>query len=210
MSKPTWIIVFAIFMILFGGCGATGDLADMNIDKIVAIQEQGMEEMTKDHNSKIKIDVNGDTTVINEMDSIPDNLKFLLGDSLARDSSNNVDIVQTIMDSAKLSEYRIYWTKKLAPYSFIISILFILAGIFMFFQHRFVVPAVITVLSLSIAFGLFSFILFNADKDSGALVNTAGKFEYILSIFIDMVMLIVFMVLDKSYYTETMFSDDQN
>lgn len=215
MSKPTWVIVYAIFMFLVGGCSLFNDIGDLNIDKLEALQDEII-----DVKVNANVSINGDNiksdtfqTKLDTMseakiDTMNQRLSKILGDTLARDEDGNVDMQATLKKATVISDYRKVWTKRFAMISMVISILFIIGGIFLLRKNKITVPFIITVLSTSMAFGLFQFFIYKADEASGSLIAATGKFEVIFSIVVDVMLLIVFMVLDKSYYTEEKYTED--
>lgn len=215
MSKPTWVIVYAIFMFLVGGCSLFNDIGDLNIDKLEQLQEEML-----DVDVNVNVNVEGDNiesdtfqTKLDTMseakiDTMNQRLSMLFGDTLQRDANGKVDMKATIKKATNISEYRKTWTKRFAMISLVISILFIIGGIFLLTKNKITVPFIITTLASSMAFGLFQYFIFKADEASGSLIATTGKFEVIFSIVVDVILLIVFMVLDKSYFTEEKFTED--
>lgn len=204
MTRPTWATVFAVIMILIGGCGAINDMSDINAEKIVEMQSKMTEKIEQDQ--KVQ---NQDSTSLNaKRDSADTKIIELFGDTVVKDANNQTDITKTIMGIMKMSPYRIQWMKRFGYMGLGIAALFILAAVFMFRKHKLTIPVVITTLSLSIAFGILQLFIYKADQGSSQMITKSANFGFYFSIFVDVVMLIVFMVLDKTFYTNANSTED--
>lgn len=198
MQKPGWATFIGIFMLLIGGCGALDNFGDMNADKILEMQSEMMDEI---ESGKGKAD-----TIT--LDSISAKQLTMFGDSIVKDSMDNVDVNKTLKSMFKISDYRIEWTKKFAYIGLFISLIFALSGIFYLTRKKYTIQLSIAVLALSLAVGIFQFIIFRADSESSKMVSNIGNFEIYWSIFLDIILLVTIMVLDKSYYNEPEMRED--
>jgi hypothetical protein len=213
MSRPTWVIFYSIFIILIGGCGILDKLADTQAEKSLSIFENINLETNTDFDtdevddSKV-VDITKDTLSEAKVDSINERLKSLFGDTLIMGEDNKVDMKATIGKSIKMSEYRIKWTKTFGWIGVCFGLLFVIGGILMLTKNKLTIPFILTILSTSMAVGLFKYFIFKADTGSGQLVNMGGKFDVLWSIALDVILLIVFMVVDKSYFGEEKYKED--
>jgi len=220
MSRPTWVIFYAIFIILIGGCSLMSKVGDTQTGKLLKLQESILENT--DFESEITINNNEDQSEGNDhnnsMDSLDsesiketnERIAALIGDTLVLDENDNVDIKATFINAAKMSDYRITWIQRFGWIGIFTSLMFILGGVLMWRKSEIVIPFILTLLSTSMAVSLFQYFIFKADQDSGNLTNIGGKFEVIWSIALDAILLIVFMVVDKSYFSEEKYTEDFN
>ncbi len=204
MKRPGWAVVIGIFMILIGGCGALNNFQDMNAEKILEQQKEQIAELEFSHESSTS-----DKTEQKEVkDSTDEKFIGFFGDSIVKDSNNNVDVKETIGKIVLISPYRIKWMKNFAYIGVIISILFIVSGVFFLVKKEYTIKLSISVLAISLVLGILQFIVFSADTDSGKAISFFSNIGIYFGIFVDVLLLICIMVLDKSYYNQTPVAED--
>jgi len=179
-------------MLFVAGCGALDNFSDLNADQILQVQSEVLDEMENEFEGQ-----DADTIRI---DSATQKRLTVFGDSIVKDSANNVDVKETIKNMIKISDYRIKWIKNFAYIGFVICILFAISGIFFLSQRRYTIQLALSVLASSLVVGVFQFIVFRADTGSSKMISNLANFEVYWSIFLDTILLITLMVLDKSYY----------
>jgi len=192
MERPGWATFIGIFMLFVAGGGALDNFSDLNADQILQVQSEVLDEMENEFEGQ-----DADTIRI---DSATQKRLTVFGDSIVKDSANNVDVKETFKNMIKISDYRIKWTKKFAYIGFVICILFAISGIFFLSQRRYTIQLALSVLASSLVVGVFQFIVFRADTGSSKMISNLANFEVYWSIFLDIILLITLMVLDKSYY----------
>lgn len=176
------------------------NFSDLNADQILEVQSEVFDDM--------ETELDGQDSDSIRIDSTTEKRLTMFGDSIVKDSANNVDVKETFKNMMKISDYRIQWTKNFAYIGFIICILFAISGIFFLSQRRYTIQLALTVLALSLVVGIFQFIVFRADTGSSKMISNIANFEVYWSIFLDIILLVTLMVLDKSYYYEPEVVED--
>jgi len=179
-------------MLFVAGGGALDNFSDLNADQILQVQSEVLDEMENEFEGQ-----DADTIRI---DSATQKRLTVFGDSIVKDSANNVDVKETFKNMIKISDYRIKWIKNFAYIGFVICILFAISGIFFLSQRRYTIQLALSVLASSLVVGVFQFIVFRADTGSSKMISNLANFKVYWSIFLDIILLITLMVLDKSYY----------
>ena len=229
MVKPTWLTVMGIFMVLIGGCGAYNDYQEINVRKMMAFKDkvfseakshqQREVEVLKDSLESIKTDTTGaeaieldttDTEVVNIETTTTVDTSFLdlVGDDIVMDENNNVDVGASLQNWTRMSDYRMDWTRRFGIIGMFISIAFIIIGVLMWKGKKYITPIFLAAVSISIAFGIFQVFTFLADTESSEMIRKWGNFGIYAGIFVDILLLIVFMVMDKSYFKSGLQSED--
>lgn len=211
MSRPTWVLIYSIFLFLIGGCSFFNNLGDTQADNINAMMEKAFQEKSDSttESKKFKVNARMDTMSQAKKDSVKQELERIFGkDGLIVDENDNIDMSATMRNTSKISDYRKSWTIKFGWIGVLFSILFVVGGILMLIKSKITIPFIITILSTSMAFGLFQFFIYKADVESGNLVAMSSKFGIFFGLGIDVILLIVFMVVDKSYFAEEKYSED--
>jgi len=213
MKRPVWAIIVGIIMLLFGGCGGINRATELMLPNINDIVNESM------NGAKIKIE---DDTYQDANDTLkqkePVKIKDLsdgdkkalemLSDSIILDGDNNVDMESTIKESFYISEYRQTWIKRFAYMGLLIAVLFLIGGIMLLGAKKYTIPVVLTALVLSLAANIFQIVIYTADKDSGYFMNSWGNIGFYVSLAFDMLLIILVMVLDKSYFGPTVVIED--
>jgi len=200
MEKPGWATFMGVIMILIGGCSALDNYGDTNTDKALEKQAELFDDMDMD------MEVARDTSTSEEIiDSTDEKVIRMFGDTMVRDSNNNVDVKQTIQNLIRMSPYRIQWLKRFGYIGLAIALLYILAGVLFLTHRKYTIQVALTVLAISLVFGIFQFIILRADTGSSQMISKISNFEVYWSIFLDIVLLLPIMVLDKSYFNEAYF-----
>jgi|GEM_PF-5793879 len=211
MSRPTWVLIYSIFLFLIGGCSLFNNIGDTQVEKIDALMDKAYSQkdgIEKD-SAKLRVNARLDTMSQAKRDSVKQQLEKVFGkDDLVIDENDNIDMTATMQKTSKISDYRKSWTIKFGWIGVFFSILFIVGGVLMLMKSKITIPFILTILSSSMAFGLFQFFIYKADVESGSLITMSSKFGIFLGLGIDVILLIVFMVLDKSYFAEEKFTED--
>ena len=204
MERPGWASFIGIIMLLIGGCGALDSSGEMDIDKYDEIQQK----IQIDINESIKNDSSDTTQVSTELDSSDRRVFEILGDTIVRDSNQVIDLAKTVESMMKMSDYRKKWIKTFAYVGMFIALLFIISGILFLSSKKWVIQFALLTLSISMISGIFQFIIYRADSGTSTMISKFSNFEIYGSIFIDIVLLIVIMVMDKTYYNDAYYKED--
>jgi len=204
MEKPGWATFIGIIMLLIGGCSVVDNLGDMGADKLLELQDEISDEIQTIDNVTIQIDTSESGTI----DSSDVQFIKMFGDSIVKDSNDNVDVKETFKNIIKISPYRIKWIKTFARVGMIVSAMFLISGIFFLSRKKYVIQLALLTLAISLGFEFFQIIIFRADADTGKMISTFSNAEIYLGMFIDVALLICIMVLDKSFYNEDELNED--
>lgn len=202
MEKPGWATFMGIFFLLIAGCGGLDNITEMNADQIVEFQSDILEEIDSETSEE---NVELDSI---QLDSSAQERLSMFGDSIVKDSANNVDVKETLKGIMKISDYRLKWMRSFAYIGLVISCLFAISGIFFLARRKFTIQLAIATLALSLVVGIFQFIIFRADTESGKMISNMANIEVYWSIFLDIILLVSIMVLDKSYYNNAATVED--
>ena len=217
MARPTWVIMLSATLILIGIFSLFGRISDINIDKLDEMVKNISIETDIDDNDEdksIHIELSSEKSEIDSLspekqDSAIANLEKVFGENgIVLDDNNNIDIEATTKKAIEISDYRKKWTITFGWIGAVFSVLFMIGGLLLFYKSKFTVPFIITLLSTSMAFGFFQFMIFKADVSSGNLIKLGSKFEVLFAIALDVILLIVFMAIDKSYLSEEKYTED--
>lgn len=176
-------------MILFGSCGTINHLKMARTNDIDAIKAEVFKE----------VDVQLKTE---DLDSFERKILMGANDTLETDSiPATVDLKSALEKITHMSDYFKKWSVITGYWGIAISILYLISGIFFFYRKRFTATLAIIALVLSIIFAIAKIFIFSGDTSSAYILNVFQATFY-LSIFFDIVLLVLVAVNDKTYYTE--------
>lgn len=204
MERPGWSTFVGILMLLVGGCGALDNIEEMEVDNYREIQNQISIEIEED----LKQDSISTEELNEKIDSSDQKFLEFMGDSIVRDSNQNIDLAKTVESMMAMSDYRIKWVMTFAYIGLFISILYFISGVMFLSSKKWVIQIALLTLSLSLIVEIFQFIIFRADSGTSTMISKFANMEIYLGMFIDMALLIVIMVLDKSYYNDAYYKED--
>ncbi|MBT8191620.1 MAG: hypothetical protein HKN67_07395 [Saprospiraceae bacterium] len=186
-TRPSWATTVAIFMILFAGCGAVNNLKMINTNE--------MEEMAGAIIDNMETELESE-----KLDSTDIIVLETFSDSVVTDSSGTgVNLAKTIKGMMHMTDYFKLWSVRLGWAGLIIAILFLISGILFFYKTKFTIPIAIGTLIASLLYAALKVYIYSKDNSSSYIL--AGmEFSSYFSMFIDVIMLTVIMVVDKSFY----------
>ena len=194
ISRPAWATTVGILMMLFGGCSTINHLKlarSADIDKVKYT-------MLNDIDAKIPT---------KDLDSFERSILIGSQDSLANDSiPETVDIKNVIDRLTHMTDYFKEWAAITGYAGTGIALLFIISGILFFYKKKITIPLAFVALLTSIIFAVAKIIIFKGDTSSDLLLS-GMRFTFYMSIFVDMIVLIILFVSDKSYYTDEVYVD---
>lgn len=215
MSKPGWTTVVGILMLLIGGCGTFDKIGEINSDKFVNAFDMAMENSMDE--SKKRRTENSDSikqVKLSDLDSADRKGLSILTDSIVVDSLNNVDMEATMKSVLNISDYRKKWMVRFGWAGLVVALLFVLAGVLLLASKKYTIQIVLGTLALSLLLAVFQLFIYAGDDSTGKIIGIGANIGIAFSIFIDLILLIVVMVSDKSYFkpvhiTEDYYDDDQ-
>lgn len=188
-TRPSWATTVAIFMILFAGCGS--------INNLKMIQTNEMQQMAGAIIDNMESELESE-----ELDSTDLAVLETFSDSIVTDSAGtNVNLAETIKGMMHMTDYFKVWSVRLGWLGLFIAMLFLVSGIMFFYRSKITIPLAIGTLIASLFYAAIKVYIYSKDSSSNYIL--AGmEFSSYFSMFIDVIMLTVIMVVDKSYYTQ--------
>ena len=190
MKRPGWSTIVGIMMILFGGCGATNDFKQIYTPALMEFQKDLVIELESE-------------TDITELDSSE---LAMLEKLSGLDKENQEDTTQvTVADHIKsMTSIPPVALSKLVMHGYIgivISVLYALAGLLLFFKRRHVLKFAVTMLVISLIFVVYQAIDIRGFEIS-RLLKMGLEFNIYFGAFLDVVLLIILAFVDKSYFRQ--------
>ncbi len=230
MKRPGWAIAVGILMLLFGGCGALNRAGDLMLPEITELMNESVVEVNNNYDNDDTVS-DMDIDDVNDLDGIPDvelldtlsskntkkvedlseedkKILDLLSDTILLDENSNVDFEATMQNTVFISDYRKTWKTRFAYIGMFIAVLFIIGGIMLLGFKKYTIQVVLTTIALSMANNIFQIIIYAADADSGSLIGTISNFGIYVSLAFDILLLILVLVLDKTYYKPVVAIED--
>lgn len=199
MKTPTWGTVVGILMLLFGGCSILSDVQSINMPGMIEMQEEMMNVFSEEY-QKSTTDTIDFHHSENEQDST--------GISSSVETNINSGQLNTMMNRMfYVSDFTKIWMVRLAYMGLIISFIYMLGGLFLLIPQKFTLILLYSTLILSITFGIFKVIMLSVDA-SGSFLSMSMGFSQVFGIFIDIILLIVVSVSDKTLYKKNKISSD--
>ena len=195
-SRPTWATTVAIFMLLFGGCGA--------INNIKMVKTEEMLEMSNAILGDMELEIENEA-----LDSTDVKVLEMLSDSIAKNGeTQEIDLMKTIKDMMYMTDYFKKWSVTLGWWGIGVALLFFISGILFFFKSKITIPFAIGTLVVSLMFAAIKVYIFSKDSSSSYILHGISFSSY-FSMFLDFLILITIFVCDKSFYSgsEETYSD---
>jgi len=180
MKTPTWAYIIGILMLLVGGCGAVKDMQSINTQTILDMQKTMLKGMSE-------------------------NIKSNDNDTIASTKSNTeqVEIINNMSKSMEkmfyMSDYTKKWRVRFGYIGLVLSVIYVIAGLFLIIPRSFSMKLVYVTLGLCILFGIIQILVFSRDEAKGIIAMTS-LYSYMFSIIFDVVILIAILGANKSAY----------
>ena len=193
MKLPTWAYIIGILMMLFGGCNISKDLEYVNISKMTDMYSEVYDEIQESSTDSLN-NVASDTTVI-------DSAKI-------QNIESRKKMIKTIKNMVVIDDFTKKWTKIFGYLGLLVSIIYILGGLFLMVVKKFSIKLVYFALGLSIIFSILKLVVLSSSSSFNFITFSFG-FSNTFSIIIDIILLIVILVMDKEiYYLKEDYEDD--
>jgi len=193
MEKPSWAKIIGAFMIVFAGCGITQDVKQINSEALTSFSKDLAEEIATEF---------GDEELGEEEKFILMQLIKLDKTQNSTDTTFNAERVATTitnlthMTPAVIQKMRLHGNIGLC-----LSILYAIAGFLLILRRKNVLNIVFGTLILSLLFVVYQF-LDSRNLEVSALMSMGLDFNLYFGAFMDIILLIVLFLVDKSYFTE--------
>ena len=182
MKTPTWAIVIGICMILFGGCSVTKHVQSINLPNIMSMQQEFVDQISSD--SIFSSATDSLLTASEESDASREKVK---------------QMSQQMKKMFSVSEFTMLWTVRFGYIGLFVALVYIFSGIFLMIRKEFSIKLVYGALGLSILFSIIQSYVLTTNASDG-LLSAALGYRNIFGIIIDIVLLVIVMVMDKSDY----------
>ena len=214
MKPPKWAYIIGILMLLFGGCGIIQDYQNIQAPKYLEMGEGIFDEIEKELEEELEEErqereerAAEESVEAEEIGESEDKGRDSTSISSESDSEKEVIVkrdgdredLEMVKGILKVSDYYKKWIVRFGYIGIFISVLYILAGLFLMIPKNFSIPMAYGVLGLSILVGIVQYIIFSRDESSGMVTMFSGL-GVIFSIIIDFILLAVIFVSDKDVY----------
>lgn len=212
MKPPTWAYVIGILMLLFGGCGVIQDYQNIHAPKFLEMGEGIVDEIEREIEEDIREErieakkeyeehssesVKSEEEMDSSQESSSESEEMTSSeDEESHDGQEELEMVKNILN---VSDYYKTWMVRFGYIGIVISVLFILAGIFLMIPKKFSISLAYGVLGLSIIVGIIQYIIFSQDDSSGMVTMFSGL-SVIFSVVVDFILLAVIVASDKDVY----------
>jgi len=182
MKTPDWVVVVAVCMMLFGGCGTYNNSSVLMMPSILEMQKEmiGTISETIEEGSGLQ-GADGEA------------------DSLALASEDIEEVFENFTNIFEVSEFTKKWTRIFGIIGIFISVFYMLAGVFMLLRKQFSLKLAISALAISMLFALIRGLVLTSDG-SGGFMAIASSISGIFGFVIDLILLIIILAVDKTDY----------
>lgn len=194
MKRPTWVTIVGILMIFFGGCGGiTSDLKQIKTEALVELQNEFVDELEGEF---------GEEYIDSSESNILINMGGLDSTLIESDTLSSKNLAEAIKTLSKMSPTTVATIIRHGYIGLVISILYVLTGfILLFLRKQYVIKIAIGMLVLSLAFVIYQYLEIQ-NLDLSKLFSFGLQANIFFGAVIDIILLILILILDKSYFTE--------
>src|SRR6056297_3055003 len=152
MKTPTWAIVIGICLMLFGGCSVTKNIQSIIMPDMLEMQKNMMKKMA------------GSSTT-NSSDSLSASTRVDTADIKGAEMFKNM--AEGMQEMFGMSDFTKTWTVRFGYIGLLVSIIYILSGVFLLIKKKFSIKLVYTALILSIVFSGIQSLVLASDSTGG-------------------------------------------
>lgn len=185
MKTPTWGILIGIFMMLFGGCSVINDMQTVYMPDVIEMQKNMMEGFSQGVNTT------SDST------NVADTISSVVDRSGNDEAFKNME--KTMNKMFYMSDFTKTWMVRFGYIGALVSLVYILGGVFLLIRKDYSIKLVYAVLLLSIAFAITKAVVLSSEASSG-LIAFASGYSQMFGVVIDIVFLVVIVASDKTTY----------
>jgi VIT1/CCC1 family predicted Fe2+/Mn2+ transporter len=198
MKTPTWGVVIGILMVLFGGCSVMNDINAIRLPSVLekqrAILHEKAEERKNEEKDEREIEEEAETNQDTTLTEATDSLEF----AEAMEDEEDMKKIENILN---VSEFTKTWMVRFGYIGIVISVLYLLAGIFLLIPKKFSIKLAYTALILSITLSGTSAVILTTDSTSTGFIGLVTGFSQIFGVIIDIVLLAIIFASEKEAYT---------
>lgn len=210
MKTPTWAIVFGIILMLFGGCGLMKNSQAIMMPAVMETQEkmmkgisEGIKKSEKERKERERLEQENDrqdTSLTDDQSITPP--EELGEEELPIDNEAFSEAMEESMSEVfTISDFNKKWTVRFGYIGILVCAIYLLSGAFLVTRKIFAIHFVYFALGLSILFSLVSMLVLTSDSGSG-FFGKMSAFGNIFGMVLDLILLIVFVVLNKTDLTK--------
>ena len=171
---------------LFGGSSVLMSLKSIKMPGILEMQQDMMEKMTGSSSTTSSDSLSNESSI--DSTSVQNTEMFK-------------NMAKGMQEMFIMSDFTKTWTVRFGYIGLIVSIIYILSGVFLLIKKKFSIKLAYTALIISIAFsGIKSLVL--ASDSTGGLLAMSEEFGNVFGIIIDLILIVVLVSMDKSAYNE--------
>jgi len=189
MKIPTWAILIGICMLLFGGCEMVSSTQAVYLPDVLEMQSNMMKTMQE----------NGTFGSVYPPDSILNSADSSASAMAQLQSKRMHDAFNQTRNIFSMSAYAKKWIVVFGYMGVLVGGFYFLSGIFLLVRLPFSIRLVFIALIISIVFNLTQTIVMSFDQEGGFMSKSFG-IGNLFGVVLDVVLLIVLMVIDKSTY----------
>lgn len=218
MKTPTWAVVVGIILMLFGGCGLMKHSQAIVMPEMLDMQQKMMENTVKviekseetypDWEEEDELDsiyeeneTSNQSGFENEEDSLDLYNEVLTFEKTQKEKRLEAakDLTKNMKEIFSISSFNRKWTVRFGYIGLIVCAIYLLAGAVLVNQKIFAIKFVFFALGLSLLFSIVQMMVLAGDTGNG-FIGKIGAYGNIFGITIDVILIIVFSVIDKSDY----------
>ena len=182
MKTPSWAIVIGICLMLFGGCSVIKNTESIALPYTMKMIKKMSFPIPPGVTDSLSQASNGGNKQFENDDCIKETFDHM-------------------QEALAPSEYILKWTVRFGYIGLVISIIYILSGVFLLIKRRFSIQLVYIALIISIVFnGIVSFVLALDPFDVFGFMVEPTIMASLFGIIIDIILMIAFFSIDKSSY----------
>jgi hypothetical protein len=203
MKTPTWGVVIGILMVLFGGCSVMSDINAIRLPAILEKQRAILHEKVEERKNEEKIENAAEAEEDDDtlQDSTITEDTSLVQIEIDTDKGDPDETMKKVDDILNLSEFTQTWMVRFGYIGIVISVLYLLAGIFLLIPKKFSIKLAYTALILSITLSGTSAVILTTDSTSTGFIGLVTGFSQIFGVIIDIVLLAIIFASEKEAYT---------
>lgn len=191
-------------MILFGGCGAIQNVQKINSPSALDELSNEFEQAEYEINKELGRATDTSRAEMEAIDSSDTELSIEFQNMSSADSAGIAmfeGMFGSVSNILTFSDYYKKWIVRLGIIGLIASIIYGVAGLLLLMGKKFAVKSAIGAIIISTLSVIFQIIIISADIESGFAAK-AGNFTSYFVIFVNIILFIVIMASDKSYFNE--------
>lgn len=205
MSLPTWATVVGVIMLLFGGCGVYQNVQKINTPAALDEMSGQFEDIEYEINKELGRVRDTIASATAQVDSLEGEQSADQSSSFTPEDSAGLAMFENIFGSVSnmltFSDYYKKWIVRLGIIGMIASMLYAVAGLLLIMGKKYGVKLSLGAVLISTLSVIFQIVIISSDKESGFAAKASNFTNYFV-IFVNIILFIIIMASDKSYFNE--------